>query len=255
MSHYYRIRPLVLSSYKGEKGIMTFLEGYGQQILRPFIMWAILGTDFSLIVDTAIEADDYNHYHPAFRNIPMNSYMSFEEALNKVGMTPDSVDVVVQTHLHFDHCYNTKKCSKAMVVVQKDEVLFAKNPIEPFKGIYRDSLIKDLNIKTIDGDYMLAPGIELLKVPGHSPGCQAVSVATKIGKVVISGFCSIKENFFPEEGDKGKSPMCGYPVKLPGIFVDATKAYESLIRIKERADMVLPLHDPGIIDVGILPET
>ncbi|RJR16940.1 MAG: N-acyl homoserine lactonase family protein [Desulfobacteraceae bacterium] len=243
MGNYYQIRPMVLSSYTGEKGVMTFLEGYGQSILRPFIMWVITGTDFSLIVDTSIEADDYNNYHPAFKNIQVNSHMSFEEALKKVGMTPDSVDVVVQTHLHFDHCYNTRKCSRATVIVQKDELSFAKKPLEPFKGIYRESLIKDLNFKIIDGDYTLAPGIELLKVPGHTPGCQAVSVATKKGKAVISGFCTIMENFFPEESDKDKSPMCGYPVKLPGIFVDAAEAYESLLRVKNIADIVLPLHD------------
>ncbi|MCJ7616765.1 MAG: MBL fold metallo-hydrolase, partial [Desulfobacterales bacterium] len=103
----YRIIPLILSKYVGEKGYMTFLTDYGVPIVRPFIMWYIEGAEKTILVDTAIEARDYQNYHPKFNNLEMDPMMSFEAALKSVNLTPDTVDIVIQTHLHFDHCYNT----------------------------------------------------------------------------------------------------------------------------------------------------
>jgi glyoxylase-like metal-dependent hydrolase (beta-lactamase superfamily II) len=137
----YRIIPLVLSKYVGEKGYMTFLTDYGVPITRPFIMWFIEGLEENILVDTAIEAEDYRGYHPEFKNLDIDSIMSFEEALESVNLTPDRVDIVIQTHLHFDHCYNTKKCVNAKVLVQEEELKFAKKPV-PFEGIYRKDLFE-----------------------------------------------------------------------------------------------------------------
>lgn len=120
--------------------------------------------------------------------------MNFEEALGSVGLTPEKIDVVIQTHLHFDHCYNTRKCVNAKVIVQEDELKFAHST-GPFQGLYRKELFEGLRFEVVKGDCELSEGIELIHVPGHSLGGQAVSVQTKNGKAIISGFCSIKENF------------------------------------------------------------
>ena len=244
----YRIIPLVLLKYEGEKGVMTFLTDYGKPIVRPFVMWYIEGAGKNIIVDTAIEMRDYKNYHPDFNNLSMDQIMSFEEALGSVGLTPEKVDVVIQTHLHFDHCYNTRKCVNAKVIVQEDELKFAYSS-GPFQGLYRKELFEGLNFELVKGDHALFNGIELIHVPGHSLGGQAVSIQTKNGKAIISGFCSIKENFYP----KKTHPMAGHPVVLPGIMVDAVKAYESILKIKERADIILPLHDPELLEIKSIP--
>ena len=244
----YRIIPLVLLKYEGEKGIMTFLTDYGKLILRPYVMWYIEGADKNILVDTAIEMEDYKNYHPDFKKLSMDQIMSFEEALGSIRLTPEKVDMVIQTHLHFDHCYNTRQCANAKVIIQEDELKFAHSA-GPFQGLYREELFEGLNFEVVKGDRELFEGIELIHVPGHSRGGQAVSVQTKDGKAIISGFCSIRENFFP----KKTHPMAGHPVLLPGIMVDAVKAYESILKIKERADIILPLHDPGLLEMKSIP--
>jgi glyoxylase-like metal-dependent hydrolase (beta-lactamase superfamily II) len=244
----YRIIPLVLLKYEGEKGVMTFLTDYGKPIVRPFVLWYIRGAEKNIIVDTAIEMGDYKNYHPDFKNLHMDQIMSFEEALGSVGLAPEKVDVVIQTHLHFDHCYNTRKCVNAKVIVQEDELKFAHST-GPFQGLYRKELFEGLRFEVVKGDRELSEGIELIHVPGHSLGGQAVSIQTKNGKAIISGFCSIKENFYP----KKTHPMAGHPVVLPGIMVDAVKAYESILKIKERADIILPLHDPELLEIKSIP--
>ncbi len=244
----YQIIPLVLLKYEGEKGVMTFLTDYGKLITRPFVLWYIRGAEKNILVDTAIEMRDYKNYHPDFKNLSMDQVMSFEEALGSVGLTPEKVDVVIQTHLHFDHCYNTRKCVNAKVIVQEDELNFAHSA-GPFQGLYRKELFEGLHFEVVKGDHELWEGIEVILTPGHSRGGQAVSVQTEGGRAIISGFCSIKENFHP----KKTHPMAGHPVVLPGIMVDAVKAYESILKIKERADIILPLHDPDLLEMKSIP--
>ena len=245
----YRIIPLILSKYVGEKGYMTFLTDYGVPIVRPFIMWYIEGAEKTILVDTAIEARDYQNYHPKFNNLEMDPMMSFEAALKSVNLTPDTVDIVIQTHLHFDHCYNTRKCVNAKVFVQEDELKFAQNPV-PFEGIYQKELFEGLNFEIINGDYMLFEGIDLFFAPGHSAGGQAVCVQTDKGKAVISGLCSIKENYYPEY----VNPMAGGGTTiLPGIMFDAVRAFNSITRIKEIGDIILPLHEPEILERKSIP--
>ena len=245
----YRIIPLILAKYVGEKGYMTFLTDYGVPIVRPFVMWFIEGAEKTILVDTAIEARDYQNYHPKFNNLEVDPIMSFEEALKSVSLAPDTVDMVIQTHLHFDHCYNTRKCVNAKVFVQENELKFAQNPV-PFEGIYRKELFEGLNFEIIHGDHMLFEGIDLLFAPGHSPGGQAVCVKTDKGKAVISGLCSIKENYYP----KNVHPMAGGDTTiLPGIMMDAVKAFNSITRIKEIGDIILPLHEPEILETKSIP--
>ena len=245
----YRIIPLVLCKYVGEKGIMTFLTDYGKEIVRPFVVWYIQGHEKNILVDTGIEAQDYRNYHDKFKNIDIESVMSFEEALDSVNLTPEKIDIVIQTHLHFDHCYNTRKCTNARVLVQENELRFVDNPA-PFEGVYRKELVTGLNLEAIDGDHCLFEGLDLISTPGHSPGGQGVSVRTKKGRAVISGLCTTKENFYPQ----APNPFAGgNTIILPGIMVDAVKAYHSMLRIQEMADVIVPLHDPEIIDVKSIP--
>ncbi len=111
------IKPLMLSKVVSEMGPMTYLAYPGRTIVGPYVMWYIRAGDAKLLVDTAIEAEDYRNYHPGFRNMPFEPVHSFEEALVKVGCESDDIDIIIQTHLHMDHIYNTSKCKNAVVYV------------------------------------------------------------------------------------------------------------------------------------------
>ena len=241
------IKPLVLSKVISEKGPMTYLAYPGQPIVRPYVMWYIQAGDKHVLIDTAIEAEDYRNYHPGFKNMPFEPVQSFEEALAKVDCLPDDIDIVIQTHLHMDHIYNTSKCKNAVIYVQEKELNFALDPHPIFEIVYPREVVKKLNFEVIKGDQTILPGMAVMLVPGHTPGCQAVVVETTKGKAVISGFCSIMENFNPPEDVKTKvSPFASYPVIAPGIHTDLFEAYESVIRVKQVADIIIPLHDPDM---------
>ena len=248
------IRPITLCRVPADKGMMTYMAYYGEKIWRPYIFWILEQRGQRVLVDTGIHADQYRGYHPGFKALPFEALSSFEEALARFDLAPEDISLVIQTHLHFDHCFNTSKCRNARIVVQEDELRFARDPHPLFENFYADYLIKDLHFESIKGRNEILPGIEVIPVPGHSPGCQAVSVKTQAGQAIISGFCCIKENFFPPEDIQERvSPFSGYPVMIPGIHYDVVQAYTSLKKIKDLADIILPLHEPELMEVEVIP--
>jgi len=231
----YSIRPLLLGKYLATKGQFTYFVDWEKQIWVANAFWYIKAGDENVLVDTGISPADMQKY---LYGRPYEHVTSFTEALTLVGITPDDVDIVIQTHLHFDHCGHTALCKKAKVVVQEAELKFAYSPHALFFGSYNVKFLKDLRFHIIAGDCEILPGITVLKVPGHSPGTQAVAIDTKDGVAIISGFCSIKENFSPPEEMRTR-----WPVLAPGVSVNSLQAFDSALRIKGLADIIIPNHD------------
>jgi glyoxylase-like metal-dependent hydrolase (beta-lactamase superfamily II) len=231
----YSIKPLILAKNRGCKAQMTYFVGWDEQIWTGTIFWYIKGADRHILVDTGISYADNQKYG---RGRPSEEIMSFETALGTVGIAPDDVGMVIQTHLHFDHCGHTRMCRNAEVIVQEEELKFAYSPHALFSGSYNLSYLKDLKFRVISGDTEILPGIRVVHVPGHSPGAQAVSVETEKGSAAICGFCTIKDNFYPPEKFRTK-----WPVLTPGVSVNSLQAFDSTLKIKSMADIIIPLHD------------
>ena len=115
-------------------------------------------------------------------------------------------------------------------------------------NLYHKPLFKDLKFMVVKGRHELEPGIELIPAPGHTPGIQAVSVITENGRAVISGFCSIKENFEPPEEVKEV-----LPVVPAGTHTDFVASFDSALKIKGLADVLIPQHDPYFLEVKSIP--
>ena len=240
----YRIVPLPTTKLEGDMGSLTYRMNHGTKIWVPIIMWYIEGADKQILVDSGASA----RFAKEFRGFEAEEIMSFDRALETVGLSPGDIDVVVQTHLHWDHCLNTHKCKNAKVLVQEDEIKYAYSPHPVMANLYHKPLFKDLKFVVIKGRHELEPGIEVIPAPGHTPGVQAVSVMTENGRAVISGFCSIKENFEPPEDMREM-----LPVVPTGIHTDFVASFDSALKIKGLADVLIPQHDPSLLDVRSIP--
>jgi N-acyl homoserine lactone hydrolase len=240
----YRIRPLPLTLMEVDMPTFTSGMNYGRKIRVPLYSWYIEGADDCILVDTGADAK----MAVDFRGLPAEEITSFEDALAGVGLKPGDVNLVIQTHLHWDHCGNTYKCKQAKVVVTEDELRFALSPHPIQARMYNRSLLKDLNFVVVSGYTELAPGIELFPAPGHTPGTQAVCINTTKGKAIITGFCSIRETFEPPE--EVREIM---PVLYPGLAVNALDAFDSALKVKGRADILIPQHDPAFVEVKSIP--
>jgi N-acyl homoserine lactone hydrolase len=166
----------------------------------------------------------------------------FEDALATFNLTPADIDVVLHTHLHNDHCENDYKCTNARVYVQKREYDFFKNP-HPVDHRYFPDLLDDNEVILLDGDQEVTDGISVLLTPGHTVGGQSIVVNTKKGRAVITGFCCNDQNF----------PASGPPVP-PGVHLNLLDAYDSVRKVKEVADILLPLHDLNLGRHRNIPE-
>jgi len=235
----YRIHPLVVGANETDQGIMTYLKGYGKRIWIPIYVFYLEGGPEKILVDTGLEqfmvpeevAEQYGL-----------KIQEFEDALATYDLAPEDIDIIIHTHLHNDHCENDYKCTKARVYVQKAEYEFFQEP-HPADHRYFPDLLDDVEVVLVEGDQEIVPGISVMLTPGHTPGGQSVVVNTKKGKAVITGFCCNDQNF----------PASG-PCVPPGVHLNLTDAYDSIHRVKEAADLIIPIHDLSVGRHPTIPE-
>ncbi|MCK9377472.1 MAG: hypothetical protein M0P73_15130, partial [Syntrophobacterales bacterium] len=84
-------------------------------------------------------------------------------------------------------------------------------------------------------DTEIVEGIKVLLSPGHTVGGQSVVVNTRAGNAVITGFCCNELNF----------PASGPPIPS-GVHLNVIDAYDSARRVKEAADILIPIHDLSV---------
>jgi glyoxylase-like metal-dependent hydrolase (beta-lactamase superfamily II) len=94
----------------------------------------------------------------------------------------------------------------------------------------------------VEGDTTIFDGIDVIFTPGHTVGSQSVAINTSNGKAIITGLCCNDKNF----------PATG-PAIAPGVHVNAMEAYDSMQKIKEMADILIPLHDLSIGKMKTIP--
>jgi len=105
--------------------------------------------------------------------------------LGALGVRPDDVTVVVNSHLHFDHAGNNGAFPKATFIVQADHLAFAKGKPN-FPGVYWD--IAELTYLPTRGRARIAAGVEVVPTPGHAPGHQSLVVdLPETGRIVLCG--------------------------------------------------------------------
>jgi glyoxylase-like metal-dependent hydrolase (beta-lactamase superfamily II) len=118
-----------------------------------------------------------------------------------------------------------------------------------WRRLYSDRLLDNLKFEVIEGDFQVAEGIDIIYSPGHTPGGQSVSVRTDEGIAIIVGFCSTYQNFNPSTRPSGQT----IPVTIPDLNTNILEAYDSLVKIKEMADIILPLHDSAVLLKEVVP--
>jgi glyoxylase-like metal-dependent hydrolase (beta-lactamase superfamily II) len=119
------------------------------------------------------------------------------EELAKRGVKPEQVDIVVNTHLHFDHCGgNTRVVDgklkptfpNARYVVQRGELEHARHASERDRASYfpenYEPMAETGQWELIDKETEIVPGVQLIRVPGHNRDMMCVRLSGG-GKVAM----------------------------------------------------------------------
>ncbi len=225
----YSITPLLTGVRNPDQGIMTYQQGYGKRIWLPVWAFLIQGEGKNILIDTGLDENEL-FAPPEFIEETGLEVKSLAEGLEDNNLTPDDVDIVINTHLHDDHCGNNSLFEKATFYVNKKELEFCRNP-HPIDHSYDEYFIENTTFVQLEEAVEILPGIEVVNSPGHTVGCLSVIIETGEGKVVVTGFCCNDENF-PENG----------PAVCPGVHLSALDAYQSIQTVKGLGYKILPMH-------------
>ena len=112
------------------------------------------------------------------------------DRLREYGLDTTDIDIVINTHLHFDHCGgNTRVAGDKVVsmypnaryVVQRGEFEHARHPNERDQASYFPDNYMPIHaaskLSLLEADRAIAPGVELIRVPGHTENMQCVKLS------------------------------------------------------------------------------
>ena len=101
----------------------------------PVFAYLVEGGDKLLLIDTGMAyTERASKYHHHGSRQPEG--MAIAEQLAKIGYTPEDIDIVVFTHLHWDHCFYMEKFTNAEFYVSEKEYHFAMDPIPLYYKSY-----------------------------------------------------------------------------------------------------------------------
>jgi N-acyl homoserine lactone hydrolase len=104
---------------------------------------------------------------------------SVADALDELGMTPGDIGLVINTHLHFDHCGQNAVFKHAPFYVQRAELNRARTE-SPQLSDWFDFM--NARFELLDGDAEVLPGLRVIATPGHTVGHQSVLVESADGQ-------------------------------------------------------------------------
>jgi len=237
----YTVHPIAVCQGPRDGSLFTYRANFGVTINKACYAWFITGSSQKILVDTGTTAAMFRE-----RGANEQDLISMRDGLAKFGVAPEEIDLVILTHLHFDHIELAHIYKKAKFIVQKKELDYAYHPHPIDADLYVRSFFEDINYEIIDGDKKIEPGLFVFLSPGHSPGGQSIEIKTSSGKVVIPGFCCTMDTFRQTEAMKYR----GWEVTIPLIHQDTRETYDSVLKVKKRADIILSLHGPEYIGVG-----
>jgi len=138
-----------------------------------------------------IETGNGDKFPPKLKDIyGIDHDRAVGDALREVGLLPDAIDVVIMTHLHFDHSGGTTRRTaggavepvfrRARHVVQSRVWEDATRPHARNRASYLGENVFPLAaaglLDLVDGEAEVAPGVRVLPTPGHTPGHQSILV-------------------------------------------------------------------------------
>lgn len=153
------------------------------------------------------------------------------EELEKRGIKREEIDIVFLSHLHFDHCINAELFRKSKIVLSDAEWEYFESGEFRELGdeVVPEGIIKEFSnrVETTGEGEEIADGIEVIELPGHTPG----SSALLMDEILFAG-------------DAVKN-LWDFTHRIPPYptFLDEGMAVENYEVVREIARIVVPGHD------------
>lgn len=146
--------------------------------------------DKLVLIDTGAGNKENAKFHEIYgvENAGSGGRTMLEDGIREAGFAPDDVQLVINTHLHFDHAGGNTyidaegavrpSFANATYVVQRGEHEFAMTPNERTSASYFprnwEGIRADGRLELLEGEPEVLPGIRVLRTPGHVPHHQSI---------------------------------------------------------------------------------
>ena len=168
------------------------------KMIISFQCFVMRTPEHQIMLDTCIGADRQREF-----DIFTNMQTTFLDDLKAAGFKREDIDIVLCTHLHFDHVgWNTHLVDGEWVpTFPNARYLFGREEFEHWKMLEETKGYHDLNhmydavqpvidaglVDLIEPDHKPCPEITLMPTPGHTPGHVSIVVESQGQKAVITG--------------------------------------------------------------------
>lgn len=143
-----------------------------------------------VLIDTGIGNKEDEKFRDIFGVDNQGEPTRLEDAIRAAGFEPGDVDIVLNTHLHFDHAGGNvlrtpdgdlaPAFPRARHVVQKGELEFAHSQNERIRASYLLHNVDPVDAAglwdLVEGDTQVTEGVRVVRTPGHTPWHQSVLV-------------------------------------------------------------------------------
>jgi len=221
----------------------NFLLGDAHDVLQPlaYFVWLLRSGRRTILVDTGFD-DVTARARGRTITTPVG------DGLLALGADPASIEHIIITHLHYDHCGNHDLFPRATYHLQDTEMAYAtgrhmRHPVMriPFECDDIVAIVRKVfggRVVFHDGADEIAPGVSVHRIGGHSKGLQCVRVDTARGAVVLASDAT----HLYAHLDEGRV----YPVTYN--VAEVLEGYDTLRKLAASADHVIPGHDPAVLD-------
>ncbi len=169
---------------------MADLMAEGQPM--PVYVYIVDHPDARVLVDTGM-----TRLHPLVADMdPQLRQLRSDE------LDPASIDIVVNTHLHFDHCGGNHLFAGTPIYVQRQELDDALSQDDYTIREWVEA--PGVEYVPVDGELELLPGMRLVPGPGHTPGSQVVVVESGPRPVVVVGDLAVSFGDLDEPQTEGQ---------------------------------------------------
>ena len=165
----------------------------------PVYVHVIDHPDARVLVDTGM-----TELHPAMADMDPRLQPLSEQDFDLAG-----IDIVVNTHLHADHCGGNHLFAGKPIYVQRRELDDARSKDDYTIREWVEA--PGVQYVPVDGEHELLPGLRLVPAPGHTPGMHMVVVETGGRPVIVGGDVAVWFGEFDEPPTKAGSGPCARP--------------------------------------------
>jgi glyoxylase-like metal-dependent hydrolase (beta-lactamase superfamily II) len=221
-----------------DKSFLVFGKYQGMKYKAALKPLLIRTQKETILVDTGVGTlpAKYEKFHEVIRS----KEEALRYSLHQAGLRPEDVTMVVNTHLHFDHCGNNKMFANGKFLVQTDEIRYAYFPDRFMRVSYlREFFDVEGDYIPVRGKYEIENGVEVLPTPGHTIGHQSVVVKWKGRNIVYTGDAAP----LPENIEKRN---------ITGMIYDSAQGMQSIDLLRRIENPVyIYSHDNEQLQAGI----